>query len=84
MPRGEKGAWHLFWSDFGFRSAEGFRRVQKGGDGNSRAQIVIKGRRGVGMLIKGRRWFFKGAEEWGCQVKGAYVFLKAQRGGDAN
>ena len=32
-----------------------FLRAQRGGDDNSRAQIVFKGRRGVGMAIQGRR-----------------------------
>ena len=45
--------------------------MQRGGDGNSRAQIVFKGRRGVGMAIHGRRSFLKGAEGWGWQFKGA-------------
>ena len=35
-----------------------------GGDGNLRAQIVFKGRRGIGNLIQGRRWVFEGAEGW--------------------
>ena len=48
--------------------------VQRGGDGNSRAQIVFKGRRGVGMAIQGRRSFLKGAEGWGWQFKGADRF----------
>ena len=73
--RAEKGAWHFVWSDFGLRSAEGwgwqfkgadhFLRAQRGGDGNSRVQIVFKGRRGVGMAIQGSRSFLKGAEGWG-------------------
>ena len=58
----EKGAWHFVWSDFGLRSAKGFSRTQRCGDGNSRAQIVFKGCRGVGMAIQGRRSFLKGAE----------------------
>ena len=33
-----------------------------GGDSNLRAQIVFKGRRGVGNVIQGRRWVFVGAE----------------------
>ena len=35
-----------------------------GGDGNLRAQIVFKGRRGMGNVIQGRRWVFEGTEGW--------------------
>ena len=51
-----------------------FFKGAEGGDGNSRAQIVFKGRRGVGMAIQGRRSFLKGAEGWGWQFKGADRF----------
>ena len=36
------------------------------------------------MAIQGRRSFFKGAEGWGWQFKGADRFLRAQRGGDGD
>ena len=35
-----------------------------GKDGNLRAQIVFKGRRGVENVIQGSRWVFEGAEGW--------------------
>ena len=47
-----------------------------GGDGNLRAQIVFKGRRGMGNVIQGRRWVFEGAEGW-RRVFDHFVFTLA-------